>query len=245
MIMIIVIIFYQISDKKFKVHKRSYVVISRINRSVIAIVFSLVSQINFSNGVNISFNTVYAEDIEVITITGTNYKKVMQGLLGGAHANAKIVLEIDGIGLLSAIALFDPYGPIGECEWQEFLIPKNCNRFVKPDISPNGCSVPGSLQGFYSTAMTRFNGVCNRHDVCYSTFGAIKYECDEKFMDDLDLVCDSLSSAFSYARCASDALDFSVALRVPIISQSKFDQAQSDSDCVHFHNFRDSTGCRP
>jgi hypothetical protein len=53
--------------------------------------------------------------------------------------------------------------------------------------APNGC-------GTTSTAWVpelHFTPACNRHDICYSTPGVVRRDCDRRFLYDMRAICDA------------------------------------------------------
>ncbi len=56
----------------------------------------------------------------------------------------------------------------------------NCSEDQIRAARADGCSGPME---------PRYTEACNQHDICYSTLGRSKEECDKKFKDDVFAVC--------------------------------------------------------
>ena len=51
----------------------------------------------------------------------------------------------------------------------------------------DGCSIPNSVKNIYTKRdLALMKASCNRHDLCYSTYGMSKHTCDKEFEDNLN-----------------------------------------------------------
>lgn len=62
---------------------------------------------------------------------------------------------------------------------------------------PNGCGADGGIK-VPNIPSANFTSACNSHDICYSTCGKERAQCDQQFRTDLIAACYDYSQTFKY-----------------------------------------------
>jgi hypothetical protein len=99
---------------------------------------------------------------------------------------------------------------------------------VRPVAAQNGCG-PSGFGGLVPELW--FNSACNSHDICYSTRGAVRADCDNRFYNDMRAICSSRYPRWYQAvqRNACYASAWTYYQAVKQFGQSAFDNAQRNA----------------
>lgn len=82
----------------------------------------------------------------------------------------------------------DPEIPDDEmCATTLLTWPAGCNKDKAPTAIPNGCTAVPDSDGFAAS----FTSSCDKHDICYTTPGSSKSQCDQNLGSDMTIACNS------------------------------------------------------
>jgi len=112
----------------------------------------------------------------------------------------------------------------------------NCKKGWKNRA--DGCSIP--VDGVKEFIDTVFCGVCDLHDLCYSSTDAIKDDCDNWFLHNMLQICKhkGLFYTLSDSECAATASSMYTTMKTDPDGESSFIQGQAWVFLCHSESFK-------
>lgn len=216
-------------------------VIYKVALIVIGFILSNYSiNLESNNIFSINFNVAYAADdddeIEVITISGSRYKRP-------AYITTIRVseLNVQSYWDLRDDVRAEYYEDLrDECEALSWKKPLGCSLSNLPNLQPDGCSTEFAGVDFFNYWDGIFVTDCNQHDQCFTDLNGSYSACNEKMRQSMLDTCSEKNSEaiangllFQTSECWSKTSEYFIGVNTPI-GKSKYTQAQKGAACVHW-----------